>query len=280
MLRPRRRGRVEGGGAPPAAGASRPVGRVTLDDAIHAALADLESALPLTEFTPQILDTLKRIYRPGVGMSAAFALLIEELLGPMGLVVYESSDPDTKPFVADLFAREIAMAGRRRDAPARRGAARAGGLPRPGDPRRGSLALFRLRDEREPIRVEGTTAVFGDDREPLADLEARARTEPAGFSPNVLLRPVVQDTLFPTVCYVGGPGETAYFAQLEGHLRVVRRADAARASARDAHAGGRQHPEIPREARPADRDAPRPGRIGAQRAARSGAAAGGRVVAR
>jgi len=201
---------------PPAAGGSRPVGRVTLDDAIHVALADLESALPLTQFTPQILDTLKRIYRPGVGMSAAFALLIEELLGPMGLVVYESSDPDTKPFVADLFAREIAMAG----ASARRASEAGARLEQAGyhaqvTPALGSLALFRLRDEREPIRVDGTMAVIGDDREPLADLEARARTEPAGFSPNVLLRPVVQDTLFPTVCYVGGPGETAYFAQLK-----------------------------------------------------------------
>jgi bacillithiol biosynthesis cysteine-adding enzyme BshC len=201
---------------PAAPDSTRPVGRVTLDSTIDAALADLKAALPATEFTPRLLDDLARIYRPGVSMTAAFAAWIEALLGPHGLVVYESSDLATKPLVAELYAREIEMRG----ASARRAIEAGAALQSAGyhaqvTPAEGSLALFRMIDGREPMRVEGDTAIIGDARQPVAELASRARTAPHEFSSNVLLRPLVQDTLFPTAAYVGGPGETAYFAQMK-----------------------------------------------------------------
>jgi bacillithiol synthase len=201
---------------PAAPDSTRPVGRVTLDSTVEAALADLKAALPATEFTPRLLDDLAGSYRPGVSMTAAFAAWIEALLGPRGLVVYESSDLATKPLVAELYAREIEMRG----ASVRRAidagtALQSAGYHAQATPAEGSLALFRMLDGREPIRVEGDMAVIGNARVPLAELASRARTAPHEFSSNVLLRPLVQDTLFPTAAYVGGPGETAYFAQMK-----------------------------------------------------------------
>jgi len=67
---------------------------------------------------------------------------------------------------------------------------------------------------REPIRRDGAGFLIGDRTESSADLRDRVRQQPERFSPNVLLRPLVQDTLFPTVCYVAGPNELAYLAQL------------------------------------------------------------------
>src|SRR5207247_6552351 len=80
-----------------------------------------------------------------------------------------------------------------------------------------SAALFHIdADGRRAIRQQDGNFVVGDNRYPAAAFVARAADQPTGFSPNVLLRPIVQDTLFPTICYVAGPNELAYLGQLRG----------------------------------------------------------------
>src|SRR4029077_5643539 len=56
---------------------------------------------------------------------------------------------------------------------------------------------------------------INDKKIPASELLRRISDEPQRFSANVLSRPVVQDYLLPTLAYVGGPAETAYFAQSE-----------------------------------------------------------------
>ena len=63
---------------------------------------------------------------------------------------------------------------------------------------------------RQPIRPQAGGFLVGDRAESSAALLERVRRSPEEFSPSVLLRPIVQDTLFPTVCYVAGPNELAY----------------------------------------------------------------------
>ena len=79
-----------------------------------------------------------------------------------------------------------------------------------------SLALFHLDGGRRAIRQQDGRFVVGDQQFPAAAFVEQATAHPTGFSPNVLLRPVVQDTIFPTIAYVAGPNELAYLGQLRG----------------------------------------------------------------
>jgi len=192
-----------------------PVARVQLNESIEAAISELQAALPATEFTPALLDDLRRCYEPGTGMADAFARWLERVLGPRGLVVFDASDPAAKPVVADVFAREIERAGDTSRLASDAGSALAArGYHAQVTPNEGSLALFHMNAGREPIKIAPDGFQVGDTTMSKAALLNRARTSPTEFSPNVLLRPIVQDTIFPTVCYVAGPSELAYLGQL------------------------------------------------------------------
>ncbi|HKY20859.1 MAG TPA: bacillithiol biosynthesis cysteine-adding enzyme BshC [Vicinamibacterales bacterium] len=190
--------------SPPGAG-QVPIGRVKLGEEITLTIDQLAATLPQTEFTTGILEDLRKAYRPGMSVSDAFAHWMDRLLGDLGLIVFECSDHAAKPLASTVFSHEMTHpgktwelageAGQRLTAIGYHAQVEASAQP--------SSALFRLNGARTTIAVR--------DAPGLADA---ARARPETFSPNVLLRPIVEDTLFPTVCYVSGPNELAYLAQL------------------------------------------------------------------
>jgi len=205
-----------GVGAAPRPG-SCPISSLPLPSgAAPTVLAALREALPPTEFTDTLIASLARHYGDGVTLARAFAGLMDDLLGPLGLVVYDASDPATKPLAGPLFVRELSSPGETSRLAAEAGAALdARGYKAQVTPGADSTALFALGETREPIKRTPAGFAIGDRHVSGADLVAEATAHPERFSPNVLLRPLVQDTLFPTIAYVGGPSELAYFAQLK-----------------------------------------------------------------
>jgi bacillithiol biosynthesis cysteine-adding enzyme BshC len=150
-------------------------------------------------------------------MADAFGQWLEHCLGDRGLVVFDAADPAAKPLAAGVFRDELLHAGRTSALAGEAGAAlEALGYHAQVDRMADHVALFHLEDGRHPIRRHGPLLVAGTAERTPEQLAAVATAHPERFSPNVLLRPIVQDTLFPTVCYVGGPSELAYLGQLRG----------------------------------------------------------------
>ena len=200
------------------AGSARPACSVKLTPSVTDVMAELRTLVPPTEFSDDLFTRLSAAYRPGVGIVDAFARWLDQILGPHGLVVFDASDSAAKPLVRSIFSRELEVVGQT----SRLAAAAGDEISRLGyhaqvTPSRDAVALFYLNGSRKAIRRrDGDDSTFdvGTDTQSAVQLRRLAERTPSAFSPNVLLRPVVQDALFPTVAYVAGPSELAYLGQL------------------------------------------------------------------
>jgi bacillithiol synthase len=201
--------------APPAGAGEQAAAKLAFTGDVTRAIDELEALLPGTEFTPALLESLRTDYAPGRSVADAFARWLERALGPRGLVVYDAADPAAKPFAAALFRAELETPGRTSRLAAEAGAALVAlGYHSQVVPQEDSVALFDLAGLRRPIHTAGDAFRIGEDLVARDVLLDRVKAHPEGFSPGVLLRPLVQDTIFPTVGYVAGPSELAYLAQL------------------------------------------------------------------
>ena len=181
------------------------------------------------------LERLRRHYRAGAPWSAAFAGVLAELFAHEGLVMIDPRDPGDATFAAiaaPIHARALDDADRIAAAMLTRCGelAEAGSaVPvhvRPGAP----LSFFHPdgplgpRVRLEPAAGDAFAEVGSGRVHARAALLAALREDPRRFSTSALLRPILQDTLLPTVAYVGGPSEVAYFAQLAPLYRAFDRA--------------------------------------------------------
>ena len=194
----------------------KPASQVTLPTSVGKSISDLSLVLAKTEFSEEVLEGLGATYKEGTGIVEAFSRWLDNVLGVHGLVVFDSSDTAAKPLVERIFVEEL----RSRGATSRLAAAAGQTLQTRGyhaqvTPGTGAVSLFKVDGAREPIRLRLNDFVVGETTFSLETLLQQVHDHPDSFSPNVLLRPIIQDSIFPTVAYVTGPSELAYLGQLK-----------------------------------------------------------------
>ena len=192
-----------------------PVGEMIFDSSLEHTLSVLGSALPRTEFTDALMANVKTCYREGTTFNVAFARWIQHLFPDAGLVFISANHPGLKRILSPLFVREVTEYPATSQIVIGQSAELEQRYHAQVKPKSINLFLFHkggryLIEPRESdFSLKGTRHFI-----PPEELQRIAAETPELLSPNVILRPLVQDTLLPTVAYVAGPSEIAYHAQL------------------------------------------------------------------
>jgi bacillithiol synthase len=196
-----------------------PVSAVRLGDEILPVVEEAAALLGDTEAT----HWLRECYRPGETLGIAFARFYAKLFAHWGVIVLDAADPELHQIAAPIYRAAAERAPELAEALLERGKAlEAAGYHQQVKVTKSSVLLFTLQNgARTPIhRREGDAESefligSGADAERISqeELLRRIAQSPEAFSPNVLLRPIVQDYLLPTLAYTGGAAEAAYFAQ-------------------------------------------------------------------
>jgi bacillithiol biosynthesis cysteine-adding enzyme BshC len=191
------------------------VGEIRFGDEITSVSAEAADLLGPSDTA----DLLRESYRPGETFGSAFARLFTKLFADWGVILLDASDLELHRIAEPLYRSAIARAAELDNALLERGKAlETAGYHQQVKVTPSSTLLFAFRDgARVAIhrRANGNGADFliGDQKIPQAELLRQIAAAPHQFSANVLLRPVLQDFLLPTLAYTGGAAEVAYFAQ-------------------------------------------------------------------
>lgn len=205
----------------------KPVGAVTLREGITENIDELIAALPESEFTPQLIADLRESYQPGTGFADAFGKMMMKLFGKFGVVLINPLDDRLKQIGGTIYTQAMQRAPEFAAALVNQSAAlEAAGYHAQVYTSNESVPLFMMDEGRRTAMVQRDGHFYLKGREkqfPREELLDTVQRCPTCFSPNVTLRPIVQDFLLPTAIYIGGPAEIAYFAQLRAGYKLLGR---------------------------------------------------------
>ena len=193
------------------------MGTVLLDEHIEQLFVSIESQLPKSDYTPALLEMLRGYYKPGTTLLKAFTGFFNHVYEDSGLIFMNPNTPDFKRLLSPLFTAEINANAEASKLVIQTSVELEEHYHAQIKAKALNLFMF-YKGGRHLIEPSDNGDYYLKNlrqRYTKDELLAIAHETPELLSPNVVLRPLCQDTLLPTIAYVGGPGEIAYFAQLK-----------------------------------------------------------------
>jgi bacillithiol biosynthesis cysteine-adding enzyme BshC len=193
-----------------------PVGTIRFGSEIEPVVERATTLLGDTD----VATWLRESYRPGETMGSAFARLLARMFADWGVILLDQSDPVFHEIAKPILRQAIERSAELDDLLLAQGKAiEAAGYHQQVKVTSATTLLFEIKNGvRAAVRRKSNGAdsefVVSEERSSSQELLERIEKNPKNFSPNVLLRPIVQDYLLPTLVYTGGAAEVAYFAQV------------------------------------------------------------------
>jgi bacillithiol biosynthesis cysteine-adding enzyme BshC len=194
----------------------QPVGDVAL---IAPPVRELRAALHGLPYGEEVADLVEETYRAGNTMGRAFSELLRRILAQFDILYVDPMLPAFRALAAPALRSAVAAApdltagvlARNREL------ADAGYHTQVHVEDHTSFVFLLENGKRLALRRIGDEYVHNSRRFTSQELMDRAPS----LSPNAILRPVIQDSMLPTVSYIGGPAEIAYLAQSEALYRLL-----------------------------------------------------------
>ena len=189
---------------------NQPVGSVVIESVD---LDEVRKALSGLPYADEAFELIRAAYQPGMRFGEAFAALLDRILRGFSILRVDPMLPEFRALAAPTLRKAVL------EAPTltagileRNRELNDAGYHAQVHVEESTSLFFHLRDgQRLALRRQNGHYLEGKEKISAEELADHAEQ----LSPNALLRPVVQDSMIPTVAYVGGPAELAYLAQSE-----------------------------------------------------------------
>lgn len=192
-------------------------GALTLPPSFDAFFDQATSALPNTEFHEPLRALLQECYSGQTSVRDGFGNLLARLFSHHGLLFCGSFNKKIKRHMVPVFETALSMAPSIQNNLTEHTRKVSDAYHQQAHIQ--DSLLFWHDPEKGRVRLSYRDGIWyrGQERAGTTqDLLTTLHDYPERFSPNVFLRPIVQDYLLPNVAYMGGPAEIAYYAQMQG----------------------------------------------------------------
>jgi bacillithiol biosynthesis cysteine-adding enzyme BshC len=177
-------------------------------------LEELNGILGTSEPATALFERVRKAYTEQADFAGATQALLHDLFGRFGLVVFNMSHPLLKRHFIPILEAELTEQASYRIVQHTIDALTGQGFKPQASPR--EINIFYMKPGlRERIVLEGDVykVINSDLTFTKAEIIAELHAHPEYFSPNVVLRPLYQETILPNLAYVGGGGELAYWLE-------------------------------------------------------------------